>query len=55
VWPVGFEDIKSKLKEYGKKKKEDAGLAFVEYGSGLESEDEPALEPELVSKVLDHP
>lgn len=32
--------MKKKLKEYGKKKKKDTGLEFLEYGSESDSEDE---------------
>jgi DDE superfamily endonuclease len=42
MWPVSFSAVKKKLKEYGKKKKKDTGLEFLEYGS----ESEPAVEGE---------
>ena len=31
MWPVSFSAVKKKLKEYGKKKKKDTGLDFLEY------------------------
>jgi len=40
---LSFKAIKKKLKEYGKKRKRDTGLEFLEYR--LESELEPELEP----------
>jgi hypothetical protein len=46
VWPVSFKAVKKKLKEYGKKKKRDTGLAFLEYGSESESESELESETE---------
>jgi len=33
MWPVSFKAVKRKLKEYGKKKRRDTGLNFLEYGS----------------------
>src|ERR1700735_3746321 len=44
MWPVSFSAVKKKLAEYGKKKKKDTGLEFLEYGS--ESESEPEVEGE---------
>jgi hypothetical protein len=38
IWLVSFKAIKKKLKEYGKKKKKDMGLEFLEYGSSSNSE-----------------
>jgi hypothetical protein len=46
VWPLSFKAVKKKLKEYGKKKKRDTGLDFLEYGSELESESESEIERE---------
>jgi hypothetical protein len=37
MWPVRFSAVKKKLAEYGKKKKKDTGLEFLEYGSESES------------------
>jgi hypothetical protein len=42
---MSFKAVKKKLKEYGKKKKRDTGLDFLEYGS--ESESESEIEREL--------
>jgi hypothetical protein len=44
---MSFKAVKKKLKEYGKKKKRDTSLAFLEYGleSELESETEQELDP----------
>jgi hypothetical protein len=60
MWPVSFKVVKKKLKEYGKKKKWDTGLEFLEYGSesSLESDDldvgeknsEPVLDPQLTEE-----
>jgi hypothetical protein len=53
VWPMSFKAVKKKLKEYGKKKKRDTGLDFLEYGSESESESEtereldPVPDPQL--------
>lgn len=50
---MSFKAVKKKLKEYGKKKKRDTGLAFLEYRSKLESESEtereldPVPDPQL--------
>ena len=44
IWPLSFKAVKKKLKEYGKKRKRDTGLEFLEYGS--ESESEPEQEQE---------
>jgi len=44
IWPLIFKAVKKKLKEYGKKRKRDTGLEFLEYRS--ESELEPESEPE---------
>jgi hypothetical protein len=38
IWPVSFKAVKKKLAEYGKKKKRDTGLDFLEYSSDLETE-----------------
>ena len=40
IWPVSFKAVKKKLKEYGKKKKRDTGLDFLEYESESDLEDE---------------
>jgi hypothetical protein len=40
IWLVSFKAVKKKLKEYGKKSKKDAGLAFLKYRSEAESEAE---------------
>ncbi len=40
MWPVSFKAVKKKLKEYGKKKKKDTGLDFLEYGSDSDNEEE---------------
>jgi len=47
VWPLSFQAVKKKLKEYGKKRKRDTGLEFLEYGSesGSESETGRELDP----------
>jgi hypothetical protein len=53
IWPLSWKAVKRKLKEYGKKKKRDTGLEFLEYGSDsslstLESEQlEPQPDPQL--------
>lgn len=55
IWPVSFKAVKKKLKEYGKKKKRDTGLDYLEFGSESESgsetekpdEREPKPMPEL--------
>jgi hypothetical protein len=47
IWPLSFKAVKKKLKEYGKKKKKDTGLNFLEYGSESESESETEREREL--------
>ena len=43
---MSFKAVKKKLKEYGKKKRRDTGLAFLEYRSesGLESETKQELD-----------
>src|SRR6516162_8552645 len=51
IWPVSFKAVKKKLKEYGKKKKRDTGLEFLEYSSSSGSELEEQAgekEPNLV-------
>jgi len=40
IWPVSFKAVKKKLKEYGKKRKRDTGLEFLEYGSASDSDSE---------------
>ncbi|KAN0074998.1 hypothetical protein V8E54_007609 [Elaphomyces granulatus] len=56
MWPVSFSAVKKKLKEYGKKKKKDTGLDFLEYGSEsepageFESEPEPDNDPQLMEE-----
>jgi hypothetical protein len=58
IWPVSFKAVKKKLKEYGKKKKRDIGLDYLEFGSESESESEteklderePEPMPELEKK-----
>lgn len=35
TWPLNWKAVKKKLKEYGKKKKQDTGLNILEYGSDL--------------------
>jgi len=42
IWPVSFKAVKKKLKEYGKKKKKDTGLEFLEYSSSSSEEELPA-------------
>jgi hypothetical protein len=48
IWLVSFRAIKKKLKEYGKKRKRDTSLEFLEYGSVSNSdlETELALVPD---------
>lgn len=52
MWPVSFKMVKKKLDEYGKKKKRDTGLSFLEYGDIAESDSEevgriqPVIDPE---------
>jgi hypothetical protein len=48
IWPLSFQAVKKKLKEYGKKRKRDTGLEFLEYGSESESELETERELNLV-------
>jgi hypothetical protein len=43
IWPVSFKAVKKKLKEYGKKKRKNTGLEFLEYGSSLDLDDETLL------------
>ena len=45
MWPLSFKAIQRKLKEYGKKKKRDTGLAFLEYSSDSEEEQANEIEP----------
>lgn len=40
MWPMSFKMVKRKLKEYGKKTKQDVGIDSLEYGEVSESEDE---------------
>jgi hypothetical protein len=51
IWPVSFRAVKKKLKEYGKKRKRDTGLEFLEYGSASDSDSEtepaPVPDPQL--------
>ena len=44
IWTVSFKAVQKKLKEYGKKKKKDTGLEFLEYGSETESETKDNLQ-----------
>ena len=46
MWPVSFKAIQKKLKEYGKKKRKDIGLEYLEFSSELEEETAPT--PKLV-------
>jgi hypothetical protein len=48
VWPLSFQAVKKKLKEYGKKRKRDTRLEFLEYGSESGSESETEREPDPV-------
>ena len=52
IWPLSFKAVKKKLKEYGKKRKRDTGLEFLEYGSESESEpeQEQGQEQDLIHK-----
>jgi hypothetical protein len=66
MWPVSFKAVKKKLKEYGKKRRRDTGLDFLEYGSesssGSDDSDasdasdaegkdpEPILDPQLMQE-----
>jgi hypothetical protein len=45
VWPVSFKAVQKKLKEYGKKRKRDIGLEYLEFGSESEAEAELGSEP----------
>jgi hypothetical protein len=38
IWPVSFKAVRRKLKEYGKKRRKDTGLQFLEFGSESETE-----------------
>jgi DDE superfamily endonuclease len=53
MWPVSFSAVQKKLKEYGKKKKKDTGLEFLEYGSESESEAEGESEPKPDSQPME--
>jgi hypothetical protein len=58
MWLVSFKAVKKKLKEYGKKRRQDTSLDFLEYRSksSLGSDDsdaegkglEPILNPQLM-------
>ena len=47
IWPVSFKAVQKKLKEYGKKKKKDTELEYLEFGSDSEVKEEARPEPEL--------
>jgi len=47
MWPVSFKAVQKKLKEYGKKRKKDTGLEYLEFGSESEAEEDARPEPEL--------
>jgi hypothetical protein len=53
IWLVSFKAVKKKLKEYGKKKKKDTGLEFLEYGSSLSLDDEDILGKRQPNPILD--
>ena len=38
IWPVSFKAVRRKLKEYGKKRRKDIGLEFLEFVSESETE-----------------
>jgi hypothetical protein len=54
MWPVSFSAVKKKLEEYGKKKKKETGLEFLEYGlesePAVEGEPEPDTDPQLMEE-----
>ena len=57
TWPVSFKQVKRKIKEYGRKNKNDTGLDFLEFKGDPNSsdseaengllEEEPVLDPQL--------
>ena len=57
TWPVSFKQVKRKIKEYGRKNKNDTGLDFLEFKGDPDSsdseaengllEEEPVLDPQL--------
>jgi hypothetical protein len=47
MWPVSFKAVQKKLKEYGKKRKKDTGLEYLEFSSESEAEEDARPEPEL--------
>jgi hypothetical protein len=54
MWPVSFKAVKKKLKEYGKKKRRDTSLEFLEYRSESSSgSDDSDVEGRGLEPVLD--